>query len=465
MTLKRKIFLRVGGLLTAVIVIVTGLTCAFAIRYHRASTKDVFGAQLAVLSDRAEGLALWDDRVALRDLLRGTVRDHSVVEYAFIERLGRPYVHTFARGVPRALLGLETGPPDRAMVRELESEEGKRFFDLAMAVGDEQVVLHLGLSCEAIDRQALGEVLSIGLLGAAAIGLGIVLAGLVTRLITREVDQASSALRAQISERERAEEELARYRDHLEELVRQRTRELEDSQERLRQAERLGSIGTFAAGLAHEINNPLASILVTARHARKFGHDRGVVDPSLREIIEDTERCARIVKGVLQFARQERSEKQTVNLNDIVRRARNLTRGHAQQRRVHLELELSESLPSVAADPTGLEQVLVNVITNAVEASSEGRPVVLQTQQVSGRVQVRVQDRGRGMTSEERQHAFDPFFTTRTEEGGTGLGLSIVHGTIAEHGGTINIDTESGKGTTVTIEFPILARSTDAGGP
>ena len=463
MILKRKIFLRVSVLLAAVIVAVTALTCAFAVKYHRARAKDIFGAHLAVLSDRAEELVLWDDRVALKNMLRGTVRDHDVVEYAFIERRGRPYVHTFERGIPKALLGLPTGSPGASVVREVENEQGHRMFDLAMPVGAEQAVLHLGLSSKAIDRQALPQVLSVMMLGVAAIAVGIILAVVTTGLITREVDQTTSALRAEISERRRAEEELARYRDHLEELVQQRTRALEESQERMRQAERLASIGTFAAGIAHEINNPLASILMTARHASRSVQDRGIVETLLREIIEDTERCARVVKGVLQFARQERSEKRPVNLNDVVRRARDLTRKYAQRRGVRLELTVSDNLPSVAANPTELEQVFVNVINNAIEASREGQVVGVRTEQASGKVRVRVQDRGRGMTAEERQHAFDPFFTTRAKEGGTGLGLSMVHGNVTDHGGTINIETESGQGTTVTIEFPLLTPSTDTG--
>lgn len=455
MILKRKIFLRVSGLLAAMIVAVAGLSCVFAVEHHRASVKDVFGAQLAVLSDRAEGLVLWDDRVALRDMLLGMVRDHEVVEYAFIERRGRPFIHTFERGVPEALLGLPTGAAQTLVLRELEDEHGRRFFDMAVSVGDEQAVIHLGLSSEAIDRQVLGEVLTIAGLGLAAIAVGVVLAGVTARLITREVDQAADALRAEISERRRAEEALSRYRDGLEELVQQRTRALEESQAKMRQAERLASIGTFAAGVAHEVNNPLASILMTARHALKSEHERGAVETLLKEIIEDTERCARIVKGILLFAKHQPSDKRPVNLNDIVQRARDLIREYADRRGVRLELEASDHLPTVLGNATQLVQVFVNVISNAIEASHAGQTVAVQTERKPDRIRVRVEDHGRGMIDEERQCAFDPFFTTRTKEGGTGLGLSVVHGTVTEHGGMISIDTAPGRGTTVAIEFPL----------
>jgi len=570
----------------------------FVVKYHRDSTIDIFSTQLELLADRAEGLVLWDDRLALRDLLYGTVREHEVVEYAFIERRGRPYVHSFEKGVPKALLSLPYKSHDTPVIRELENKQGQRFFDMTVPVGDENAVLHLGLSSTAITQQSLPQVLSVIVLGASAIVVGIIMAVVITRLITREVNQAASALRAHvvelvqaeadrkraeealqkskgflqtvidaipeamivisrnyrialanqairekhggrdlvadgltchhvshhsdtpcsgqddpcplrqvvatkapvlvththydihgnesivevaaapildeageviqiieayrdITDRKRAEQELARYQDHLEELVGQRTRELKESQEKMLQTERLASLGSFAAGIAHEINNPLASILITAQHALKLENDRDIVNESLGEIVDDTERCARIVKNVLQFAKQEASEKHSVNLNDIVQRAASLTQKYAQRRSIHLEIELSNDIPSVTADPMGLEQVFVNVINNALEASSKGQRIMVYTKQVVGKVRVCVEDSGRGMTEEERQHAFDPYFTTRTKDGGTGLGLSMVHGIVTEHNGTIDINTESGKGTTITIEFPIMTASTN----
>jgi signal transduction histidine kinase len=461
LTLKRKIFLRVSGLQAAMILAVTVLTCIFVVKYRRASTMDIFSTQLELLADRAEGLVLWDDRLALSDLLDGTVREHQVVEYAFIERQGRPYVHTFEKGIPKALLGLPSGSSGTPMVRTLANEQEQRIFDLATPVGEEKAVLHLGLSSEEINRQSLPHVISVIVLGFAAILVGIIMSKVITGLITREVDQSTSNLRAEISERKRAEEELARYHDHLEELVRQRTRQLEESQEKIRQAERLASLGTFAAGIAHEINNPLASILMTARHALKLEQDRGDANEPLEEIIEDTERCARIVKGVLQFARQEPSEKSSVNLNLIIQRTANQIRKYSQQQGVNVELKLSDDIPLIEADPTRLEQAFVNIINNAIEASSEGQQVVIYADKVSDIVRIRVRDHGRGMTDEEKQHAFDPFFTTRTKEGGTGLGLSMVHGTITEHKGKIKIDTKPDHGTTVSIEFPFVSSPSD----
>jgi signal transduction histidine kinase len=117
--------------------------------------------------------------------------------------------------------------------------------------------------------------------------------------------------------------------------------------------------------------------------------------------------------------------------------------------------QLCEDLPSVLANPTELEQVFVNLISNAIHASEQGGSVRLETVQAGDRVRAIVRDEGCGMTRELVEHAFDPFYTTRLEQGGTGLGLSTCHGIVADHGGTIELDSEERQGTTVIIELPI----------
>jgi signal transduction histidine kinase len=185
----------------------------------------------------------------------------------------------------------------------------------------------------------------------------------------------------------------------------------------------------------------------------------------LREIIDDAERCARIVRSVLQFAKRESSEKWPLSLNNVAQRAQDLTRDYARRCGVRLELELSDDLPPVVGNRTELEQVFVNVVNNAIEASRAGQSVAMRTEPAADRARVYVRDHGRGMTGDEREHAFDPFFTTRAKGGGTGLGLSMAHATVTEHGGNISIETAPGRGTTVIIEFPLLLPSSKTGAP
>ncbi|UCE59462.1 MAG: PAS domain S-box protein [Phycisphaerales bacterium] len=260
-----------------------------------------------------------------------------------------------------------------------------------------------------------------------------------------------------ITERKRAETELAEYRDRLEELVDERSKELEESRAQLHRAQRLASIGTLAAGIAHEINNPLGVILLSAQRALEKGDDPKAVETSLHRIKDDVQRCARIVRSVLQFSRDQSSDKWPVDLNQCVRHSEELTREYASRNGVRVQFECAGDLPVVVASTTELEQAFVNLLHNAIEASSDGQTVTLQTERSPTGVRFSVADQGRGMTAEEQEHAFDPFFTTRQERGGTGLGLSIVHGLITDQGGTIEIDSHPGKGTRVTIELPVEA--------
>jgi PAS domain S-box-containing protein len=226
-----------------------------------------------------------------------------------------------------------------------------------------------------------------------------------------------------------------------------------EAEERLRQTERLTSIGTLAAGIAHEINNPLASVVMTAQLLRKRRLDPKA-DEMLENLIQDAKRCGRIVRSVQKFARQEPSDRTLLDLNAVVRAAAELSRIDLRKSGIALGLELAKTLPPVAGDATELEQVVLNLITNAAHASQRGQEVMVRTMAANGLVQVCVRDEGHGMSPDVRRRVFDPFFTTRGREGGTGLGLSIAHGIMQDHGGTIEIDSAPGSGTTVTVMLP-----------
>ena len=235
------------------------------------------------------------------------------------------------------------------------------------------------------------------------------------------------------------------------------------TEEALRHSERLASIGTLAAGIAHEINNPLGSIYLSAEHAlNSNGGPRSpqITKDCLSEILVDVGRCASIVKSVLRFARQESSEKSFVDLNEIIRTSVDLTREYADQQGARIELVLGEDIPPILANELEIEQVLVNLIRNAVEAGKDGALVTVRTHLTDDGIQLAVCDTGAGVTKEQRRHMFDPFFTTRKEKGGTGLGLSLVHGIIADHGGELAVDPSSEQGTTLIVSFPL--RSSEA---
>ena len=260
--------------------------------------------------------------------------------------------------------------------------------------------------------------------------------------------------KTQLRIQQRDQAELARYKDHLEDQVKRRTAELADSHEKLRRSERLASIGTLAAGIAHEINNPLGLILLQVDTGYSDKNNPKAMERVLGKIEQHVGRCAHIVKSVLRFAREEASEKLPQDLNAIVQRAEDLVRNLTDSHGIALDLKLEEDLPQIEANPTELEQVMVNVIHNAVHACRRGGAVSIRTTKDCDTVRAIVRDNGIGMSSEQLKHAFDPFYTTKFGQGGTGLGLSTCHGIVTQHGGQLAVDSVLGTGTTVTIDFP-----------
>ncbi len=236
--------------------------------------------------------------------------------------------------------------------------------------------------------------------------------------------------------------------------------EQKQTEEALRLAERLASIGTLAAGIAHEINNPLHGIVLSAEvavQARRRPDGEQILDSVLPGIQSEALRCGRIVKSVLQFARQEVSQRWPCDMGQIARRSRDLVRKLAAERRVTVLIEQPCQLPEVIVNPTEMEQVLVNVLSNALEASRPDSVVTVRLEALGDAIGVEVIDQGRGMTRQQADRILDPFYTTRQHEGGTGLGLSITYGIIQQHGGTIDVRTAPGRGTTMSIRLPVAA--------
>jgi signal transduction histidine kinase len=220
--------------------------------------------------------------------------------------------------------------------------------------------------------------------------------------------------------------------------------------------ERLAALGTLAAGIAHEINNPAASILATADLARAAlaDGDLSLVDESLSGIGGEAARCGQIVRSVLHFAREDPSARQPQALADIVGRATDLLRSQVSRAGAAVRTDVPMALPPLPMNGSEIIQVLVNLVTNALRAQATEVAIVAEPDDEL--VRLRVSDNGNGMTETERQRAFDPFFTTGRHSGGTGLGLSITHAIIMAHGGRIDVQSAPGSGTTFTITLPTI---------
>ncbi|MBY0399028.1 PAS domain-containing sensor histidine kinase, partial [Myxococcota bacterium] len=231
-----------------------------------------------------------------------------------------------------------------------------------------------------------------------------------------------------------------REQERLETRIAERTRELEESQRTLRAQERLAAVGTLAAGVAHQINNPVGAILAAADFAvASTGDEDGeqVAHSALKEIRAQAVRCGKIVRSILQFSRAESTKKWNGDLVGVLRTAVDVTRRFAKDRGanvvVEIEREVGES--SVLMSPIELEQVFVNLIQNAIQAQPFGAEVQVSARRSGHEIRIRVEDDGPGVPEADRDRIFDPFFTTRLKGGGTGLGLSVAHGIVADHGG------------------------------
>lgn len=221
------------------------------------------------------------------------------------------------------------------------------------------------------------------------------------------------------------------------------------------QQDKMASIGRLAAGVAHEINNPMTTILTSAMLAQE-NTDPG--DPNYQElqtVADETMRCSKIVNSLLDFVRESKPAKKPTNLNDIIKESLVLTRIQAGSNDVTLDTNLSENLPLAEVDKDQFHQCLINLALNAIEATEAGGKVTFTTRFVpeTEMIEITVSDTGTGISDEDMGKIFDAFFTTKGD--GTGLGLAITRDIIKEHGGTIDVESELGQGTSFTIRLPL----------
>jgi len=226
-------------------------------------------------------------------------------------------------------------------------------------------------------------------------------------------------------------------------------------QKTMMQQEKMVSIGRLSAGVANEINNPLTTILTSAMLSQEEVDPESSVYQELQTISNEALRCRKIVKSLLDFSRQTRPSKKKSNLNEVVQESFVLTRKQAAFNDVSVSVEFEENLPLVNIDQDQIQQTMINLVLNAIEATPPGGSVKLKTGYIPGskEVQVEVTDTGVGIAPENINKIFEPFFTTR--ESGTGLGLSISQGIIEQHGGTIEVKSQLGKGTSFVISLPL----------
>jgi signal transduction histidine kinase len=257
---------------------------------------------------------------------------------------------------------------------------------------------------------------------------------------------------------------------HLEEMVRRRTSALQaEINERKRlesvnlQAERLAMVGKMAAQVAHDIRNPLGSITLNLdlihheidRFAETGGNSPDEGRALIKEMREEARRIQRVLEDYLRFARQPKLQRQTVDLKTFLADKLSLVSAEFDRAKVRLSTHLDPALATIHADPEQVWQALLNLLRNGREAMPNGGEISIASWRNGGEALLRVSDNGPGMTPEQQQRLYQPFFTTKPQ--GTGLGLAMVHQIITEHGGRIECESTVSKGATFTISLPIGA--------
>ncbi len=230
---------------------------------------------------------------------------------------------------------------------------------------------------------------------------------------------------------------------------------------RIMESERLAHIGQLAAGVAHEINNPLQGIVTYSHLLLERATVGNGTRESLEKIVQQADRCRGIIRGLLDFSRQRKPDKRISNVNRVLEECVSLVDQQALFINIRIVKHLSQDLPQVLMDPSQIQQIFMNLIINAAEAMNGTGQLTLTTRHVpvDSAVEVAFTDTGHGISEEDQDRIFDPFFTTKEVGHGTGLGLAISYGIIKEHKGTISVESQVGKGTTFTIRLPVTTES------
>ena len=276
-----------------------------------------------------------------------------------------------------------------------------------------------------------------------------------------ELGYLAHSFNAMTTEVQLAHKALRESADELERKVEARTAELKQMQAQMIQSEKMVAIGKLAAGVAHEINNPLTGVLTNSSLMLEDMADDHPWREDIQTIVNETLRCRKIVKGLLDFSRQTKPQRTLLDLNQVVEDTLSLVRNQTVFRNTRIVYELDPHLPTVLADADQMRQVVLNIVLNAAEAMVQGGElrVASSADPAAKAVELRISDTGPGIPDEVRARIFEPFFTTKKT--GTGLGLAVAYGIIERHHGRIRIESARGRGTTFIVSVPIGGAAED----
>jgi two-component system, NtrC family, sensor histidine kinase HydH len=266
--------------------------------------------------------------------------------------------------------------------------------------------------------------------------------GLVTGLLSQRQTNATRNLKKAVEERDESYDKLK----HQAEILVQ-------AEEQLRHADRLSALGKLSAGIAHEVRNPLASIKGTAEILSERFKPGDKEYEFVEILIKEVNRLDAVVVGFLDFAKPKPPELKSSKINDVILSVLKLTEHQISRSRINLRTQLEDFLPSVYIDPEQMKQVFLNLIINAIQAMPDGGVLEVESSQNNSKIVCKLSDTGTGISKEQQENLFTPFYTSKSK--GTGLGLAIVYRILEGHNGEIKFTTGENKGTSFTISLPI----------
>ena len=286
-----------------------------------------------------------------------------------------------------------------------------------------------------------------------------------------EFGQLSASFNTMTAALKNSRQELREWGNTLEQKVEKRTKELRAAQAEAVRGEKLASVGLLAAGIAHELNNPLTGILTFSHLIRQKMPDGSPDAEDLDLVIRETKRCAAIIRRLLDFAREKTPEKKFADLNQIIEDTARIVERPAHLRDIEITMDLDPDLPPVWIDADLIKQVVMNMLVNAQHAIEEKGSITVRTRRCPEprspepgaepvpMVEFSIVDTGCGIPAKHLQRIFDPFFSSKEVGKGTGLGLSVSHGIVRSHGGAIEVESRVGEGSTFRVSLPIKSLS------
>lgn len=421
------------------------------------------------LAARSVQPLLYEDYFSLQQMVDESKNLDADVAYGFVlDRHGQVVAHSFGTDYPVQLLAVNP-LADRAEFQVQLLDDGTRLYrDIAVPVLDREVgVVRIGMLESQIQQGTISVIQIMSFMVVIFLAIGIAGAFIFAHLITHPITQIIRA--ADTFDLKKADAPLVKIanRDELgvlgsrfnEMMIRLREvyAQMRDTQTKLIRAEKLTTIGTLAASIAHEVNNPLAGLRNCLRRIQKGPGNAAQTEAYIDMMMRALDRIEATVRGLLNFARQQEVEVRPLSILEVLREALDLTDHQLKSGRIEVRADLGAEIPEVPMDRHHLVQVFVNLILNAADAMPEGGRLTVaanyRAAETAGWAAVVIADTGIGISAEALPRIFEPFYTTKPQ--GTGLGLSVSRNIIEEHGGEIAVDSAEGQGTVFTVLLPV----------